>query len=178
MKRVTGFFVLTLFFLSLACWVFAVEKGMKAKAELYTPEGERAGSVMFEEADKGLKISIKITGLAPGKHAFHIHEAGVCMPPDFKSAGGHFNPENTKHGFLNPQGPHAGDLPNIEVDENGVFEGEVITKRLTLLPGEVNFLLKEGGTSVVIHQSPDDYITDPAGRGGARIACGVIEKIE
>ena len=91
------------------------------------------------------------------------------------TSGGHFNPEGKKHGLKNPDGPHAGDLPNLVVGEDGKETLEVIATRVTLKPGK-NSLFPPGGTSLMIHADPDDYMTDPAGNAGARIACGTITK--
>lgn len=153
-------------------------KSLEAKAQLYNPEGEKVGFVSLEEATEGVRMIIKIDKLPPGLHAFHIHEKGNCNPPEFKTAGGHFNPKDKEHGFLNPKGPHAGDLPNIAIDKDGTAEIETITKLVSLKKEARNSLLKEGGTSIVIHQGPDDYITNPAGSAGPRIACGVIEEVK
>ena len=152
----------------------AAQNAEKAQAFLYNAQGEEAGVVSFSQVPEGVKVGVEITNLPAGKHALHVHEKGECVAPDFKSSGGHFNPENAHHGFLNPQGPHAGDLPNIEVKSDGTAEASFITGRLTLERGKSNSILKADGTAVVIHAEPDDYLSDPAGMGGARIACGVI----
>ena len=111
----------------------------------------------------------------PGAHAFHIHGVGQCEPPDFKSAGGHFNPGSLHHGFANADGPHAGDLPNLYVPEGGKLEFEVLARGVTLGTGPTS-LFGANGSSLVIHQAADDYKTDPAGNAGARLACGVVVK--
>ncbi|MBD3246698.1 MAG: superoxide dismutase family protein [Candidatus Omnitrophica bacterium] len=147
-----------------------------ATAELSTREGRPAGRVVFTQQDEGVKVSVRITDLAPGEHALHIHEKGKCLAPDFTSAGGHFNPGNAKHGFLNRQGPHAGDLPNIRVKPDGTLTTSFRTQRITLKEEASHSLFIDGGTSVVIHRDPDDYVTDPAGKGGPRIACGIVKK--
>ena len=105
----------------------------------------------------------------------HIHEKAACRAPDFKSAGGHFNPSGAQHGFLNRRGPHAGDLPNIQVNADGTCRAEYVTNRISLKERGHNSLFRKGGTAVVIHRDADDYITDPAGQGGPRIACGIIK---
>ncbi|MBD3427113.1 MAG: superoxide dismutase [Candidatus Omnitrophica bacterium] len=176
MKKITMIMVGVLL-LAGACFSRASDEP-KAMADLHNAQGERAGIVLFEEAQDGVRIDIIITNLPAGEHAFHIHESPNCDRPDFKSAGGHFNPGGTKHGFLNPEGPHAGDLPNIVVKGDGTLIKKVVTDLITLDEGEKNSLFRGAGTSVVIHENPDDYITDPAGRGGKRIACGTIRKIE
>jgi superoxide dismutase, Cu-Zn family len=146
-----------------------------AKAELVDSQGKKAGAAELTQAPDGVKIVLTVSGLAPGQHAFHIHTLGKCEGPDFKSAGAHFNPYNKKHGLKNPEGPHAGDMENIQVGSDGTGTAEIVNKQVTLADGP-NSLFHEGGTAIVIHASPDDNVTDPAGNAGARIACGVITK--
>jgi Cu-Zn family superoxide dismutase len=148
----------------------------KAKAYLVDPQGKRVGEATLEETAKGVKITLKVENLPPGEHAFHIHEKGVCEPPHFKTAGGHFNPFGKKHGLKNPEGPHAGDLPNITIGADGRGSFEVMAPLVTLKPGEKNSVFQSGGTSLMIHQGPDDNVSDPAGHAGPRIACGLIKK--
>ncbi|WP_243734942.1 superoxide dismutase family protein [Paenibacillus turpanensis] len=145
------------------------------RVELINREGKPVGKAKLEQTGKGVAIALEASGLRPGLHAIHIHEKGVCEAPDFTSAGGHFNPEGHQHGFDNPKGYHAGDLPNIRVEENGSVRTELVAPHATLEQGKSNSLLKAGGTALVIHDQPDDYYTDPAGRAGDRVACGVIQ---
>jgi Cu-Zn family superoxide dismutase len=147
-----------------------------AKATLVNPQGQKVGEATLTQAPEGVKIVMQIENLLPGEHAFHIHAKGACAAPDFLSAGGHFNPFEKQHGLKNPAGPHAGDLPNIMVGPDGKANVEVLAKLVTLKEGEKNSLLQTGGTSLVIHAGADDYVTDPAGNAGARIACGVITR--
>ena len=146
---------------------------LTATAEVVGGDGARLGTVAFVETPSGLLIQGRLENLPPGEHAFHIHETGSCEPPDFKSAGGHFNPTGASHGFLDPNGPHAGDLPNVFVGEDGVLRVDVLTDRLQIEPGMTS-LLPSGSRAVVLHAGLDDYRTDPAGKAGDRIACGVI----
>ncbi|MEJ2069014.1 MAG: superoxide dismutase family protein [Syntrophobacterales bacterium] len=148
----------------------------KAEATLVDSQGKEVGKAMLEETDKGVKITLDVENLPPGEHAFHIHEKGTCDPPDFKTAGGHFNPYGKEHGLKNPKGPHAGDLPNNTIGPDGRGHFEIMATLVTLKSGEKNSLFQPGGTSLMIHQGPDDYVSDPAGNAGPRIACGPIVK--
>jgi superoxide dismutase, Cu-Zn family len=122
-----------------------------------------------------VRIDVNVSQLPPGTHGIHIHNVGKCEGPAFTSAGPHLNPASKKHGKDNPEGPHAGDLLNLQVDSNGVGKASLLDANVTLGSGP-NSVFHEGGTSLVIHASADDYKTDPAGNSGARIACGVIQK--
>ncbi|HAM80826.1 superoxide dismutase family protein [Ornithinibacillus bavariensis] len=150
------------------------EEGKKVLVTMINTKGETIGEARLEQTPNGVSISLDASKLPQGTHGFHIHENGSCELPKFESAGGHFNPTNAKHGFNNPDGPHAGDLPNIEVKPYGLVSTNVIAEMVTLEKGKTNSLLKEGGTSLVIHSQADDYTSQPAGNSGERIACGVI----
>ena len=147
-----------------------------AKATLVNSQGKKVGEATLTQTPTGVKIVITLENLPPGVHAFHIHQNGVCTPPDFQSAGGHFNPYGKQHGFKNPAGPHAGDLPNITVGSDGTAKVDLLAKLVTLKPGAKNSLFPPGGTSLVIHAGADDYVSDPAGNAGPRLACGVITR--
>ena len=146
-----------------------------AHADLINAQGQKIGMAVLTQTAAGVKIAVNVKQLAPGTHAFHIHAVGKCEAPDFKSAGGHFNPAGKQHGKDNPNGPHAGDMLNFEAGANGTAKFSTVNASVTLEQG-TNSLFHEGGTSLVIHEKADDYKTDPAGNAGNRIACGVIQK--
>ncbi len=146
-----------------------------AHAELSDSKGQKVGSATLREAKGGVRIKLNLSNLPAGTHAVHIHAVGKCDAPDFKTAGPHFNPERKKHGTKNPEGPHAGDLPNFEVGKNGHARVSLVATHVTLGDGP-NSLFHPEGTALVIHEKPDDYVTDPAGNAGARIACGVVQR--
>lgn len=142
---------------------------------IHDVQGKELGTAEFSSITNGIKIKLNLKGVPPGKHGAHFHEKGLCEGPDFKTAGGHFNPEHKEHGIHNEKGPHVGDLPNIEADTKGNIQIEFVTLSATLDSSEKSLLQKEG-TSFVIHAKEDDLKTDPSGASGERIACGVIRK--
>jgi Cu-Zn family superoxide dismutase len=149
--------------------------GNSATAELRNAGGQAIGSAIFTEVPGGVRIVVEVKDLPPGEKGVHVHETGKCEGPQFTSAGGHFNPEKKQHGTLNPQGAHAGDLPNIAVDGYGNGRMETTTNRLTLGGGATS-VFDADGSALVVHGAKDDFKTDPTGNSGNRIACGVIVK--
>ena len=152
---------------------FAQTAPKSAHANIVNAQGEKIGTAKIVAAKAGVKIELKAEKLPPGVHGFHFHAVGKCEGPDFKSAGGHLNPDTKKHGKDNPEGPHAGDMLNITVAADGKVKTTIEDPNVTLGPG-ANSLFHDGGTSIMIHAKADDMKTDPAGNSGDRIACGAI----
>lgn len=143
----------------------------KARAFLTPTKGNQTqGLVTFTAVNGGVKIVADIDHLTPGKHGFHIHEFGDCSAPDGSSAGGHFNPSGSKHGAPDGLERHAGDLGNLVADDKGHAHYERIDTVIELIGP--NTII---GRSVIVHSMPDDFITQPTGNAGGRVACGVIE---
>ncbi len=144
----------------------------RAVAVLHGTEGnpDVHGTVTFTSTDEGVRVVAEVHGLNPnGKHGFHIHEWGDCTAPDATSAGGHYNPEGHPHG-LPPQTPrHAGDLGNLQADEDGNAHYDLTVDNITIA-GRRNPII---GRSVIVHAGEDDG-SQPLGDAGPRIACGVI----
>lgn len=157
------------------------------KVTLKDAKGNVVGTAVLTAAPgTGVQIALDITKLPPGEHGMHIHQnakcepagpavAGAPPPTDFSSAGPHFNPGAKKHGTLNPDGPHAGDMNNFIVDADGKAK-KIVTDARVSMGTDANSIFSNGGTALVIHAAADDMKTDPSGNSGARIACGVIAK--
>src|SRR5438309_1735717 len=153
----------------------AIAHAQSARAQLKDAQANVVGTATLSELPGGVRVTLRVNGLKPGEHGFHIHAVGKCESPDFTSAGAHFNPHGKQHGLANPDGPHAGDFPNLTVGADGTGSLDTIDSLVTLKEG-LNSLFRSGGTSLIIHAGPDDEKTDPAGNSGARVACGVIER--
>lgn len=138
-----------------------------AYAQLLDRDGATKARAVLTETAGGVNIGLVLEGMPAGTYAFHVHEFGLCTPPDFTSAGGHFNPTGMKHG------QHKGDLPNVSVGADGTGRIEARIEGATLYSGDTP-ILDTNGAAVVIHAKPDDGVTDPAGNAGPRLACGAI----
>lgn len=142
-----------------------------AQARVEARSGSQVGgTVSFTPHADVVVVEAKLSGLTPGPHGFHIHEAGDCSAADASSAKGHFNPMNHPHGHHGKAERHAGDLPNLVADANGNASYRAEVRGMQLTGGAGGIL----GRSVVVHADPDDYQSQPAGNSGRRVGCGII----
>ena len=147
-----------------------------AAAEMIDTTGAVIGKATFEQTPHGVLMYVEVAGLPPGAHGIHLHAVGSCTP-DFKAATGHINPDGVPHGLRNPDGPDHGDLPNLFVHADGSARAEFFTVLVSVTGGRMPALLDEDGSAVIIHENPDDHLTQPIGGAGGRIACGIIMKM-
>jgi Cu-Zn family superoxide dismutase len=147
---------------------------------MYNPSGAPIGTAQLtQDKDGTVFVDIASISLPAGQHGIHFHDAGKCeggTTPAFSTAGGHYNPLSKEHGLQNPNGPHAGDNPNVTVPASGIAHVSFSTNRVSLTPGTTS-LLDADGSSLVIHAGADDQVTNPSGNSGARIACGVVKAL-
>lgn len=139
-------------------------------------DGGTIGSLAVTQGPHGvvLRIAFQEGALAPGWHGIHVHGVGDCSDhAEFMHSGGHVNPGETEHGFLNPNGPHPSDLPNIYAHSDGSSQAEILVAGVSLSGGEIE-LLDADGSAVVVHANADDHLTQPIGGAGARVACAVL----
>jgi superoxide dismutase, Cu-Zn family len=147
----------------------------KVVVPLKASNGSDVGTATLTQSGKNVAIKLALKDLPVGDHGVHIHEKAACDAPDFKTAGGHFNPDKKQHGNQNPMGHHNGDLgKNVTVGEDHTANVTIKVDYLSLNPTAPNSVFANGGTSIVIHEKPDDMKTDPTGNAGNRIACGII----
>lgn len=157
-------------FLAVTITAAAADEMRVGNVALTTADGKSAGLATLTETPNGVLITATLQNLTVGEHAFHIHETGKCEP-DFSAAGGHFAPDGKEHGFGNPQGYHAGDMPNIFAASDGVAKVHVFNTRISLGEGE-GTIFDEDGSALIVHSDPDSYLKDAL--AGDRVACGVI----
>jgi len=147
---------------------------------LVNASGQIIGEVRGGDSDEGASLLVLARGLPPGEHGIHIHDAGLCDPPGFASAGPHWNPTNTQHGSQNAHGAHMGDLQNVTVASDGTLRVRIVVPGTYLSNGGRNAqpgaheILDANGAALVIHAQADDNQTDPSGNSGDRIACAVL----
>ncbi|MDD7971090.1 superoxide dismutase family protein [Roseinatronobacter alkalisoli] len=151
----------------------AAQTGETATASFIDQDGQETGNATLTQTNAGVLIELEVADLPPESWiAFHIHEEGVCdADHDHEGAGGHFSPSESGHGFLSGDGPHEGDMPNQYVPADGVLRAQVLNAMVALDGGETDLR----GGSLMLHAEPDDYVSQPSGDAGARIACAVIE---
>lgn len=143
--------------------------GPSAQAVLHDATGAEVGHAMATTVAGGVRFTADVHGLPAGTHGIHVHTTGLCDAPGFTTAGGHWNPTGMKHGSMNPQGPHEGDMPNLIVGNDGRGTIAVVVPAATIAA-----LMDADGAAMVVHAGPDDLMTDPSGNSGGRIACGVF----
>src|ERR1700722_18310592 len=162
--------------------LLALSTAAKTVVEMKDAQGKSVGTVTLSESGTGAKgagvgLDLNLHRLPPGAHGIHFHQNAKCDGPDFKSAGPHFNPDGKKHGLENPDGHHAGDMMNFNVNEKENARVKLTNNDVSLGDGtDSHSLFSNGGTALVIHAKEDDMKTDPSGNSGDRIACGMITK--
>lgn len=149
-----------------------VAEASVATATLATADGTEVGHVTFIETPAGVQVSADLHDVAAddGLHGFHVHQTGECSPPDFTTAGDHFDPEGVDHACPPTTPRHAGDLGNVSI-AGGSGLLDLTTDGVTVAPGDTSVV----GKAVILHEGEDDCTTQPTGDAGNRLACGVVE---
>lgn len=148
---------------------------LTVKAEVKGLDGASLGTITLTDTPTGVLLAADLNGIPAGDHGFHFHEKGICDPAaKFTTAGGHFAAGGTAHGLMAIGGPHGGDMPNQHVGADGKLVSQVFDGGVTLRAGP-HSLLDADGSALVIHAGADDYVSQPAGDAGGRIACAVIQ---
>jgi Cu-Zn family superoxide dismutase len=175
MNRFSALSVLSVCVLVASATAAKTPKPAPVDVTFKTSDGTDAGTAHLVQKGNNVEVKLKLMNLPAGIHGIHVHAKAACDAPDFKTAGGHFNPTGKQHGFKNPQGHHAGDFSdNLEIGLDHTLHTSETLKDVSLDPAAPNSLTANGGTSIIIHQKEDDGMTDPSGNSGNRIACGVI----
>ena len=144
---------------------------------IMSANSEKLGTLTLKDLGMGgTAVTVSVSGISEGSHAMHFHETGLCEGPDFKSAGGHYNPTNRAHGKKMADGPHAGDMMNIMVDADLNGQVSFVNERVSIngdhgLPA----IFDQDGTALILHEKADDYASQPSGAAGARIGCALLK---
>lgn len=152
----------------------AVDEIEPVVVDMINQDGDSMGTATFEEAANGVILTLELEDLEEGEYGFHIHEYGKATPPTFMDALGHFNPTEANHGIHAEGGPHIGDFPNLIVGKDGKVNIVLVVSNVSLDPEAPYTLRTENGTSLIIHEGPDDYETQPIGTAGYGMIGGVI----
>ncbi|UUX34631.1 superoxide dismutase family protein [Fundicoccus culcitae] len=151
------------------------EYAFEVVVDVINNEEEVMGTATFREDQAGLvTLELELEGVEPGEYGMHIHEVGLATAPTFEDAGAHFNPTDVEHGTESETGPHAGDLPNLVVGEDGTVNETIEIPDVTLDPEGENTLNGTDGTTLIIHTQADDYVSQPTGDAGDRMLAAVI----
>lgn len=162
--------------MSLTATAAGAQDPAQATAQLMNAAGETVGSVTLTQVPAGgVHLDIEVSGLEPGVHAIHIHQTGRCEP-DFGAAGDHFAPHGNAHGWKSDDGAHAGDMLNLHVPDSGSLRTERVAPLASLRDGDTASLFDQDGSAIIVHAGADDYISQPSGDAGDRVACGVVRK--
>jgi superoxide dismutase, Cu-Zn family len=170
MRRLISLMLLPLAACSTVQTADTVAVSKVALAELKRADGSDNGVATLSQRSDGLWLEVAATGLVAGSYGIHLHAIGKCEGPGFTTAGSHWNPAGKMHGFDNPMGAHVGDLRNLTVIAGGVGAMEA-----KIAGGDWAGAMDGDGLSIIIHEKPDDYSTDPSGNSGARVICGVFK---
>lgn len=160
---------------ALTATLLQAQAAAEAVVRMKRADGQDAGTITLTEATAGVLFKYELSGLPPGPHALHVRDSGTCEG-DFTSAGSIYNPLGAQHGFLNEEGPMAGDLPNVHAGKDGIAIGEFLSPFLTLSKETEETLFDADGAALVILEKPDDYLSDIDAEAPVRIACGTVNE--
>lgn len=151
------------------------EYAFEVETDVINSDEETIGTATFRQDLEGVvTLELELEGLEEGEYGMHIHEVGLATAPTFEDAGSHFNPTDVEHGSESETGPHAGDLPNLVVGEDGTVSETIEIPDVSLDPEGENTLNSTDGTTLIIHTEADDYESQPTGDAGDRQAAAVI----